>query len=164
MRKRIKFAFFRFHNNKRFFQEKRFKEGRDRKGFSLIEVVIGIALIGVGLLSLAQMFYYGVMNNANSDRLTNATFMAQQHIDFLRNLSAHELNVLTTNPTDEKIDLNGDGVIDIRRITRVVPVGFTYRVRVLIFSREQRDTNVNLLLNNPIKYRVRAAISTIISR
>jgi prepilin-type N-terminal cleavage/methylation domain-containing protein len=163
MSQRIKFAFFRYQNNKRSLKKTKSK-GTEEKGFSLIEVLIGIALIGIGLLSLAQMFYYGVMNNTNSDRLTQATFLAQQQIDFLRGLNAEELNNLAANRIDENIDVNGDGVIDARRITQIVPAGFSYNVTVLVFSRERKDDDINNLAADPVRYRVRAAINTIISR
>jgi prepilin-type N-terminal cleavage/methylation domain-containing protein len=163
MSQRIKFAFLRFQNNKRSLKKTKSK-GTEEKGFSLIEVLIGIALIGIGLLSLAQMFYLGVMNNTKSDRLTQATFMAQQQIDFLRGLNAEELNNLAANRIDENIDVNGDGVIDARRITQIVPAGFSYKVTVLVFSRERKDDDINNLAADPVRYHVRAAINTIISR
>jgi len=163
MSQRIKLVFFRFQKNKRSLKKTE-PRGTEEKGFSLIEVLIGIVLIGVGLLSLAQMFYYGVMNNTNSDRLTHATFMAQQQIDFLRGLSAQELSNLAANRIDENIDVNGDGVIDVRRITQIVPVGFSYKVTVLVFSRERKNDNIDNLAADPVRYRVRAAINTIISR
>jgi prepilin-type N-terminal cleavage/methylation domain-containing protein len=163
MSQRIKFGFLRFQNNKRSLKKIKSK-GTEEKGFSLIEVLIGIALIGIGLLSLAQMFYLGVMNNTKSDRLTNATFMAQQQIDFLRGLNAQELNNLAANRIDENIDVNGDGVIDARRITQIVPAGFSYKVTVLVFSRERKNDNINDIAADPVRYHVRAAINTIISR
>jgi prepilin-type N-terminal cleavage/methylation domain-containing protein len=138
--------------------------GAEGKGFSFVEVLLGIALIGIALLSLAQMFYYGVMNNTNSDRLTQATFLAQQQIDFLRGLGAQELNDRAANRIDENIDVNGDGVIDARRITQIVPSGFSYKVTVLVFSRERQNDNADDLVAEPIRYHVRAAINTIISR
>jgi prepilin-type N-terminal cleavage/methylation domain-containing protein len=163
MRQRIKFGFLWFQKNKRSWKEAK-SRGAEGKGFSLVEVLLGIALIGVALISLAQMFYYGVMNNTNSDRLTTATFLAQQQIDFLRGLNAQELNDLAVNRIDENIDVNGDGVIDARRITTIVPDGFSYKVSVLVFSRERQKDNADDLVAEPVKYRVRAAINTIISR
>jgi len=160
---RIKFRFFWFQKNKRSLKEIK-SRGAEEKGFSLVEVLLGIALIGVALLGLVQMFYYGVMNNTNSDRLTQATFLAQQQIDFLRGLSAQELNVLAANQIDENIDVNSDGFIDARRITKIVPAGLSYKVTVFVFSKERQNDDVNNLVNEPIKYRVRAAINTVISR
>jgi len=145
-------------------QEKESEGSAKRNGFSLIEVVIGIAVIGIALLSLAQMFYYAVMNNTNSDRMTNATFLAQQQIDFLRSLNGQELSNMAASPVDETIDINGDGVIDFRRITRLTSEGLSYRVRILVFSNERKDENINNLSDDPVKYRARAVINTIISR
>ena len=145
-------------------QDKESEGSAKRNGFSLIEVVIGIAVIGIALLSLAQMFYYAVMNNTNSDRMTNATFLAQQQIDFLRSLNGQELSNMAASPVDETIDINGDGVIDFRRITRLTSEGLSYRVRILVFSNERKDENINNLSDDPVKYHARAVINTIISR
>lgn len=134
------------------------------KGFSMIEVVIGIALIGIALLGLAQMFFLGVMNNARSDSMTNATFLAQQQIDFLRSLTADELYNLSLSPIDEQMDINNDGAVDFRRITQLQASGFFWNVRVLVFPGLQVQIEIEMLLQSPSDYRVRADISTIISR
>jgi prepilin-type N-terminal cleavage/methylation domain-containing protein len=134
------------------------------KGFSMIEVVVGIALVGVALLGLAQLFCLSVMNNARSDAMTNAVFLAQQQIDFLRNLSAVELQSLSHTPIDEQIDINSDGSIDFRRITQLQTSGFYWNVRVLVFPAPQAGVALENLLANPSEYQVRADINTIISR
>lgn len=134
------------------------------KGFSMIEVVIGIALVGIALLGLAQMFFLSVMNNARSDSITNATFLAQQQIDFLRNLTADELYNLSSSPIDEQMDINNDGAVDFRRITQLQASGFFWNVRVLVFPALQAQIEIEMLLQSPYDYRVRADISTIISR
>ena len=134
------------------------------KGFSMIEVVVGIALVGVALLGLAQLFSLSVMNNARSDAMTNAIFLAQQQIDFLRNLSADELHNLSLSPIDELMDINSDGTVDFRRITELAGSGFYWNVRVMVFSGLQAQVAMDNLIANPSEYRVRADVSTIISR
>ncbi|MFQ6038084.1 MAG: prepilin-type N-terminal cleavage/methylation domain-containing protein [Candidatus Aminicenantales bacterium] len=134
------------------------------RGFSLIEVVVGLAIVAVALLGLAQVFTYSVLTNARADRMSNATFLAQQQIDFYRNLTADELNALTGNPTDELIDVNGDGTNDFRRITRLQTMGNFWEIRVLVFSPEQFSTGASVLLQNPGQYDAKADMSTIISR
>ncbi|UCC39856.1 MAG: prepilin-type N-terminal cleavage/methylation domain-containing protein [Candidatus Aminicenantes bacterium] len=134
------------------------------KGFSLIEILIAIALMGFTLLGLAQLFTYSVMNNARSDKMTNATFLAQQQIDFLRNLPAEEFTTLSAAPLDESIDVNNDGRFDFRRITNVQAAGNSWNVRVYVFQGVQGGTAASQLIQNPATYRVRADISTIISR
>lgn len=134
------------------------------KGFSLVEVVLGIALVGIALLGLAQLFFYSVMNNTRSDRMTNATFLAQQQIDFLRNLPAEELHGISLAPVDEQMDINSDGLIDFRRITQLQASGFFWNVRVMVFTGLHSGVDVEMILQNPSDYQVRADISTIISR
>jgi len=134
------------------------------KGFSMIEVVVGIALVGVALLGLAQLFVLSVMNNARSDSMTNATFLAQQQIDFLRNLSADELYNLSLSPIDELMDINSDGTVDFRRITQLASSGFYWNVRVLVFPGLQAQVAMENLLASPSEYQVRADINTVISR
>ncbi len=134
------------------------------KGFSMIEVVVGIALVGVALLGLTQLFWLSVMNNARSDAMTNAIFLAQQQIDFLRNLSAEELHNLSLSSIDELMDINSDGIVDFRRITQLAGSGFSWNVRVIVFSRLQAQVAIDNLIANPSEYRIRADVSTIISR
>lgn len=134
------------------------------KGFSLIETVMAIALVGIALLGLAQLFTYSVMNNARSDRMTNSTFLAQQQIDFLRNQSSTDLNTLALSPIDEQIDVNNDGTFDFRRVTRVQVSGYSWRVRVQVFPASQFYAELDDLINYPTKHQVRADMATVISR
>lgn len=143
-------------------QRKAGKNGSE--GFSLIETTIAIALVGVALLALAQLFTYSVMNNQRSDRMTNSTFLAQQQIDFLRNFTATDLNTLAMSPVDEQIDVNNDGNIDYRRVTRIQASGFVWEVRVQVFPASQLGVDVDVLINYPSQHKVRADMSTVISR
>jgi prepilin-type N-terminal cleavage/methylation domain-containing protein len=135
-----------------------------KKGFSLIEVLIGIAIVAIALLGLAQLFTYSVMTNSRAERMSNATFLAQQQIDYHRNLTSDELNTLTSGTNDEQIDVNLDGSYDYRRLTAIQATGIFWEIRVLIFSSEQLNTAVNDLFGDPQHYGVKADISTIISR
>jgi prepilin-type N-terminal cleavage/methylation domain-containing protein len=134
------------------------------KGFSMIEVVVGIALVGVALLGLAQLFSLSVMNNARSDAMTNATFLAQQQIDFLRNLTADELYNLSLSPIDELMDINSDGIVDFRRITQLAVSGFYWNVKVLVFPGLQAQVELDNLIASPAEYQIRADLNTVISR
>jgi len=135
------------------------------QGFTLIEVLICIALIALALLGLAEIFTLSVLNNMRSDRMTNANFLAQQQVDFLRNLTSSELATLFLNQTiDEPLDVNNDSTLDYRRITLVRPTGNNYEVRVLVFSAEQINTDIDSLIQNPDRYRVKARLITLISR
>jgi prepilin-type N-terminal cleavage/methylation domain-containing protein len=144
----------------------RIKSGRSEnsEGFSLIEVLVGLAIVAIGLLGLAQLFTYSVMSNSRAERTSNATFLAQEQIDYLRNLTRDELDTLTAGTIDEPLDINNDGTIDYRRITEIQSSGLFWDIRVLVFSAEELDTDVSALTQNPLGNGVRASMSTIISR
>jgi len=137
---------------------------RNKEGFSLVEVLVGIAIVGIALLGLAQLFTYSVMTNSRAERMSSATFLAQQQVDYHRNLTADELNTLSGGTIDEQIDVNLDGSIDFRRVTEIQSLGFFWQLRVLVFSSEQLNTDVSSLSQDPQQYGVKANVSTIISR
>jgi len=134
------------------------------QGFSLIEILISIALMGFGLLGLVQLFTYSVMNTTRSEKMTSATFLAQQQIDFLRNLPAEAFTNLSAAPIDESIDINSDGRFDYRRITEIQAAGNSWNVRVYVFQGYRAGTATATILLNPTDYILRADMSTIISR
>jgi len=147
------------------------KDDKDARGFTLIEVIISLALVTVVFVSLAQLFTLSIMQNLRSHEISNAIFLAQQQIDYLRTLTSDELNDFPNTTlgesNDERIDINADGTIDFRRLTQVqlsasVTAGFD--VMILVFPPAYQDTAANSLIENPEKYKARAYIHTIVSR
>ncbi|MFW6137099.1 MAG: type IV pilus modification PilV family protein [Candidatus Aminicenantaceae bacterium] len=141
---------------------KGFRQNRD--GFSLMEVLVGVALVGIAMLGLAQLFTYSIVVNSRADKISNATFLAQQQIDLLRGFTAQELNAAASALGDEPLDINSDGVIDYRRLTDVQLSDQVWHVRIMIFSPQAQNIDQDLLLDNPEKYKIKADISTIIGR
>lgn len=122
--------------------------------------------MGTALLGMAQLFTYSVLNNSRAEKMTNATFIAQQQIDFLRSLPANEINNLASmSPIDEsQIDMNSDGFFDFRRITQVQVSESNWNVRVLVFQGVQPGESVDSLIQDPFEHGVKAEMNTIISR
>ena len=139
-----------------------------RRGFSMIEVLVGLFLVAVAVLGLAQLFLLAVANNRNADRIANATFLAQQQIDWLRGFTQDELAAYagtSLESRDEIIDLNVDGTNDFRRITEFHEIGQTFQVTVHVYSAETIGAGSAAdILAEPEKYRARALLSTIITR
>ena len=143
-----------------------------KNGFSLMEVLVGIALIATVLIGLAQLFTLSVMNNLRSSEISNATFLAQQNIDYLRNLTQAEMNdfpqTARGESADEAVDLNADGTMDFRRLTQITPQITSdrtfYDIRVLVFPETERSTPIAQLLADPGQHHVQAQINTVISR
>lgn len=146
------------------------RRGAGCAGFSLIEVILGMAIVFVAVVGLAQVFMLSVINNARSSEMTNATFLAQQQVDLLRTLTYDELSAFPSTTlgqsNDETIDMNGDGVYDFRRLTTLTAdtLGTGFDVEVLVFPASQILTARATLLANPTTYKVRADVHTVISR
>lgn len=138
------------------------------RGFSLIEVLVGVFLVAVAVLGLAQLFLLAVANNLKADRVANATFLAQQQIDWLRGLTGGELDIYANTPLDQRdeiIDLNGDHTNDYRRITGISQDNGMFRVNIHVYSMERNaDLSASTLLTDPERYPGRAMISTLIRR
>jgi prepilin-type N-terminal cleavage/methylation domain-containing protein len=138
------------------------------KGFSLIEVLIGVFLVAVAVLGLVQLYLMGIMNMTRSSEIANAVFLAQQEVDYLRTLTNSELstfpNTARGESSDEMIDVNVDGTPDYRRIVVLTNLSPTYDVEVLVFPVTEAHASASDLIANPQKNRVRARIDTVISR
>jgi len=155
---------------------------RHQDGFTLIEALIGIVLIAIAVLGLAQVFTLSLLNNLRSERVSNGSFLAQQQTDTLRNLTQDELSFLSTNQAvdlngdgspdlslDERLDLNLDGLDDYRRVTSLqvgetTGASTTWEVTVMVFSQEQLNVPRTNLLQSPQVYRLRGRMDTIIAR
>lgn len=135
-----------------------------RKGFSIVEALVGMVLVTIALMGLAQLFILSILQNSRADRMTNATFLARQQIEQIRTYEAAELTNLTSGIQDDLINTNQDGVYDFRRLTQVQVVGDYWQVRVLVFSGEHTGISTEDLMADPVEYRVKADINTIIGR
>jgi prepilin-type N-terminal cleavage/methylation domain-containing protein len=141
---------------------------RERSGFSMIEAIIGIAVIGIAMLGLAQIFLLGVANNRRGGEIASASFYAQQRIDYLRALTADELNSFPSaargESADETLDINSDGTPELRRLTQVTAGNLSYTVKVLVFPAARIGTAAAALIADPSGNKARAVINTVISR
>ena len=144
------------------------KKRNGDRGFTLIEVLVSLFLVGVAVIGLAQLFLVAVANNLKADRVANATFLAQQQIDWLRGFTVDELDVFTSTPLasrDEFLDINQDLTNDFRRITGMNRVGDIFQVTIHVYSIEKvGGLTAAAVLADPVHYRPRALISTLIVR
>ncbi|MGZ5514641.1 MAG: type IV pilus modification PilV family protein [Candidatus Aminicenantales bacterium] len=144
------------------------KRKKRERGFSLVEVLVGLFLVGVAVIGLAELFLVAVTNNLKADRVANATFLAQQQIDWLRGFTLDELTAYagtTLDSRDEIIDLNLDGTNDYRRITEFRIADNTFQVLIHVYSAEKLGvSSAAELLADPDQHRPKALITTIITR
>ena len=139
-----------------------------RKGFSLIEVLIGVFLVAVAVVGMVQLFLMSIMNTARANEIANGTFLAQQEIDYLRTLTLSELaafpNATRGESDDQTLDLNADGTPDFRRITVITNENPAFEVTVLVFPPSQFDMSRDTLVAAPESHKVRARMATTITR
>lgn len=108
------------------------------QGYTLIEVLIAIAIFSIGFLAVAAMQTTSVKGNASARRATEATALAENQIERLLELpyddndldpalNPHEATqgpyTINWNVTDS--DLDTDGVNDAKTIS--VTVNWNYR-------------------------------------
>jgi prepilin-type N-terminal cleavage/methylation domain-containing protein len=66
------------------------KAGRDLlgkvNGFSLIELLIAMAILSIGMLAAASMQYSAIRNNTNGNIYTQANMLAKTRLESLKNL------------------------------------------------------------------------------
>jgi prepilin-type N-terminal cleavage/methylation domain-containing protein len=147
---------------------RRFLPAKNRPGFTLLESLIGLAVMGIAMLGLAQAFLIGVANNRRAGEISHAALLAQQRVDYLRTLTAEELaaypSIARGEQSDEILDFNADGTPDFRRLTRIQISGLIYSVKVLVFPAIKAATAADTLLADPWANGVRTVLNTVIGR
>jgi type IV pilus assembly protein PilV len=68
------------------YTEKWERKMRNKKGFSLLEVMVGLVILAIGLLGVAAMTTTSIRTNSNANQLTEAYQTAQAEMEKLRNV------------------------------------------------------------------------------
>jgi type IV pilus assembly protein PilV len=108
---------------------------KNQGGFTLIEVLIAMAILSFGLLSVAGMQSVAIHVNSSANKLTRATTLAQDKIEELLALPFTHVNLRDQNPDDcemhneanppegytlswcvQGLDTNGDGTVDTKDV------------------------------------------------
>ena len=69
------------------------EEKLNQKGFTLIEVLIGLVILAIGLLGIASMQISSVKGNIFSSNMTQAANLVQDKLEYLKNLSYSDPNL-----------------------------------------------------------------------
>ncbi len=76
---------------------------RPERGFSLVEMMVAITVLGVGLLSLAGLFPLAMGKVSKGDMESRATFYAQGKLEELKNLRWNQLvDSVATDAVDQR--------------------------------------------------------------
>ncbi len=112
----------------------------NKKGFSLIEVLVGLVLLAIGLLAIAGMQITSVRGNFFSSNMTQASILAQDRLEILRNLPFGKPDLTAGN--------HNDGVIPGTMITRdydvsVIPGTTMLNITVRVRWRDTSDHTIS---------------------
>lgn len=77
-------------------------------GFTLIEILVALAIFSIGILAVAKMQIWNVNNNSNSNITTIATMLAREKLEWMKSLDLSDSNMATGADADNPIDANGD--------------------------------------------------------
>ena len=69
------------------------------RGFSLIEVMIAVAVFSIGILAVGSMQISTSRNNTTGNVMTGATMLAREKIEELKNLDRADLDTADGNDT-----------------------------------------------------------------
>ena len=110
------------------------------KGFTLIEVLITMAIFSIGVLAVASMQYWSVRNTASGNVMTLAANLARAQMETLK--SVPDVTSLTTGASPNPIDADGNpdpGGIFTRTWVIANPLGTsgTRRIDVTVGWRRQ---------------------------
>ena len=79
----------------------------NKKGFSLIEVLIGLVLLAIGLLAIAGMQITAVRGNFFSHYLTQASYVGQDRLELLNNMPVGSAELQAGNHNDGTTTISG---------------------------------------------------------
>lgn len=103
-----------------------------QQGFSLIEVVVALAIFSIGILAIAQLQISAVRNNTNGNLATQATMLAEAQIENLKN--TNDVTLLADS-VETGIDQDGSsGGIYTRTTAITNPLGgdFSRQIQVTV--------------------------------
>ena len=108
---------------------------RDERGFLYLEVLVGVALMGVSLLAIAPAFLLAAKNSAISADVTLASVIATDKVEELRSI---EYNSLPAGTTVENVDIENTSYTRTWVFEDDVPQIGLKRVTVTVEPRRRR--------------------------
>lgn len=84
----------------------------NQTGFTLVEILIAIAILAFGLLAVATMQVRAIKTNAIASGISQGLTLGQARVEELMNLSYDHSDLLDTDGDGTGKDLDDDGVAD----------------------------------------------------
>jgi type II secretion system protein I len=105
------------------------KNNRADKGFTLLEIAVAVAILGIVVASLVGLFVQSLFASKFSKEITAATLLAQEKIEEIKSLSFEELQK-DEGLTEETVEVSGIEFILCQKIEKVNDVLMKISVEV----------------------------------
>jgi Tfp pilus assembly protein PilV len=77
------------------------------KGFTLVEVLIGLLFLSLGLLAMAGLHLTAILGNFNSKNLTQATYALQDRLEILESVDFDSVALNPGEHNDGPVTISG---------------------------------------------------------
>ncbi len=118
----------------------------NKKGFTLIEVLVGLVLLAIGLLAIAGMQMTSVKGNFFSHYLTQANYAGQDRLEFLDNRSFDSNELTAGSHNDGTATIAGVNFNRSYTVVDAVINGFPYKTITYTISWND-GVNRNIVLS-----------------
>jgi len=83
------------------------KTCRRQRGFTLIEVLVGLVFLTMGLLAMAGLHLTAILGNFNSKNLTQATYALQDRLEVLESAPFDSVSLDSGEHNDGPVTISG---------------------------------------------------------
>lgn len=111
------------------------------KGFTLVEVLVGMTIFAVGLLALAGLQVTSIRGNSFSNNLMQATYIAQDGFEFMKNLPLDHASLTEGNHRDGDVTVSG---IVFKRSYSIIPNGSLKTINYTVSWNDGKDHSLAL--------------------
>jgi prepilin-type N-terminal cleavage/methylation domain-containing protein len=80
---------------------------KDKKGFTILELLVGMSIFAIGILGTTKMQWWTVRNNTTGNVITQANMLAQTQVETLKNQDISALVPGTYNDSNNPVKEDG---------------------------------------------------------
>ena len=107
------------------------KVTKNRKGFTILEVMVAILVLSIGILGLAPLFVVSMYGNSFSNEMTRANLLATDKIETLKGFSSFSPMPYTQTETGLEGIFTRQTRVDDSTTNGSVPVG-VYAIQITV--------------------------------
>ena len=82
--------------------------GRNERGFSILELLVGLSILSIGILATTQMQWWSVRNTTTGNVVTQANMLAETQMETLKSQDFSLLGPGNFNDPNNPVDENGN--------------------------------------------------------